>query len=1014
MRRITDEELNKKINGLTRTYQNARRFFIKMYSKHVWSNEAVNDKDSHDTFRQVLVRMTKDSIDTETQLDNQKIFHTPFYLTKLKLKTLVARYNLSIKAIDESIKIFQDIIIQLKKLLENNKFSFADDVLFQQEISVAFQSMDTYFRENNQQDALLKFKTRTLRFQFAKKCSDNIFKLRGFFNYWSTPRADGTMLINHMQPTNRAEFNDAYNHTISALEKDLATNPADMKAAIHFGEANVLALKVQCATHPLSIWQQSLTTNKVVEQLDVPANLSLLDMRKYLNYASNTFKKYIDTSIKQLLRADPNMLRDDSELMTELVSLINQLLDILRVHVGTYLDWLLQKNVPEDFADQLRLTLLHLIETSTDVNEIFRFHHLDTPNTLAGEICAKLLPVSAAQDPAIVQLIRQGVTANTALLKDTKEKEFKEKTITADENAKFLVEWDEKENKRLEAIKSELQARPKPIADKKREEANRQNSRLHHYFTRAQYFSRNRHHHDEAVEMYGFAYEDAIKSNDLYSRLAALDGQLFVHGKSLSHKVKTANDTLTARIHAFKTMSKTQRENFVKLMREVKNELKELKKLHALYIAMTHQPSVDSNKEINEGIVTSKILIAELIKKIEADNRQTKDLFAEINDKLKKRRANFIRRKGLEAIKEIKNQVFTDEEIDEIGLEIFREMGEEKYRNGIKTFSKFTQENNMFESLAKDFVATQADFASLAAQYKTEENTNAPESTPLDYLFAEVKDVPGEQLLVGSNVAAFLADKDSHKKLNAHDVDFVSSCKDGQALIDLGFHHSIYRSGLYQRSTTLQVDLTPIRDTSDAGLLEDAKKRDFTICAVYLDKHGKTRDPLETGIDDIANCRLRMIGDPNVRLREDPVRALRAIRYIMAGYEPDQALIDALKSLAMPAEHHQAHLQAVARKHLTHLDSRQYVTLLHEYDLLDKLLGIKCKTNIDLALWKLEKRYNIQKLTKTKHSILFARTDENFSQLSSLAAENSRWTGYADKKNMKPERRLAMQALNLR
>ena len=59
---------------------------------------------------------------------------------------------------------------------------------------------------------------------------------------------------------------------------------------------------------------------------------------------------------------------------------------------------------------------------------------------------------------------------------------------------------------------------------------------------------------------------------------------------------------------------------------------------------------------------------------------------------------------------------------------------------------------------------------------------------------------------------------------------------------------------------------------------EDARRRDFTINGLFYDI--KTFEVIDyvDGLRDLDQRLLRMIGDPNVRLREDPVRMMRAVR----------------------------------------------------------------------------------------------------------------------------------------
>ena len=60
---------------------------------------------------------------------------------------------------------------------------------------------------------------------------------------------------------------------------------------------------------------------------------------------------------------------------------------------------------------------------------------------------------------------------------------------------------------------------------------------------------------------------------------------------------------------------------------------------------------------------------------------------------------------------------------------------------------------------------------------------------------------------------------------------------------------------------------------------EDAARRDFTINAMYYDPQTQIVVDYHGGIKDVARRSLRMIGDPQQRYREDPVRIIRAVRF---------------------------------------------------------------------------------------------------------------------------------------
>ena len=69
-----------------------------------------------------------------------------------------------------------------------------------------------------------------------------------------------------------------------------------------------------------------------------------------------------------------------------------------------------------------------------------------------------------------------------------------------------------------------------------------------------------------------------------------------------------------------------------------------------------------------------------------------------------------------------------------------------------------------------------------------------------------------------------------------------------------------------------------LRDNEFGDQEQDAARRDFTANALFYDPATQEIHDYHNGYEDIRANVLRMIGDPEVRYREDPVRMLRAVR----------------------------------------------------------------------------------------------------------------------------------------
>jgi poly(A) polymerase len=81
-----------------------------------------------------------------------------------------------------------------------------------------------------------------------------------------------------------------------------------------------------------------------------------------------------------------------------------------------------------------------------------------------------------------------------------------------------------------------------------------------------------------------------------------------------------------------------------------------------------------------------------------------------------------------------------------------------------------------------------------------------------------------------------------------------------------------------------------IRDNVFGSQEEDALRRDFTVNALFYDPRKEEVWDYFDGLGDIRAQRLRMIGEPALRYREDPVRMLRAVRFAAKlGFTIDKA-----------------------------------------------------------------------------------------------------------------------------
>jgi len=90
-----------------------------------------------------------------------------------------------------------------------------------------------------------------------------------------------------------------------------------------------------------------------------------------------------------------------------------------------------------------------------------------------------------------------------------------------------------------------------------------------------------------------------------------------------------------------------------------------------------------------------------------------------------------------------------------------------------------------------------------------------------------------------------------------------------------------------------------LRDNVYGTIEDDAVRRDFTANALYYDIADFSVRDYVGGFEDVNNRVLRLIGDPEARYREDPVRMLRAVRLsAKLGFRIDPGTAQPLPRLA--------------------------------------------------------------------------------------------------------------------
>ena len=130
-----------------------------------------------------------------------------------------------------------------------------------------------------------------------------------------------------------------------------------------------------------------------------------------------------------------------------------------------------------------------------------------------------------------------------------------------------------------------------------------------------------------------------------------------------------------------------------------------------------------------------------------------------------------------------------------------------------------------------------------------------------------------------------------------------------------------------------------LRDNIFGSIDEDASRRDFTMNAFYYHPQDNSVYDYANGLPDIEQRVIRIIGNPEDRYREDPVRMLRAVRFgAKLGFQLEENTAKAIHKLyKLLADIPPARLFDEILKLLMHGHALATFQLLRQYQLFDVL-----------------------------------------------------------------------------
>ena len=155
--------------------------------------------------------------------------------------------------------------------------------------------------------------------------------------------------------------------------------------------------------------------------------------------------------------------------------------------------------------------------------------------------------------------------------------------------------------------------------------------------------------------------------------------------------------------------------------------------------------------------------------------------------------------------------------------------------------------------------------------------------------------------------------RDKYLGINSNDIDICTNAtpKDLKKIfgmeniknvnygsLTLFLKNNHYEITTFRKEIEYKRNRVPSKITYIDSLEEDVVRRDFTINTICIDKNNNTIDLLN-GRNDLDNKLIKMVGDPFIKIEQDSLRILRAIRFATRlNFKIEEQLFKAIKKYA--------------------------------------------------------------------------------------------------------------------
>jgi len=596
------------------------------------------------------------------RLNDTRLTYIKMLILRGKLYGFHKRQSLEIKTYFIAIEVLRS---------GQHKLNYKNDASFQMQVQVTFIRLKILVTPTSVKNYSITAEALTLdSWNFIQQCGDTIVKLNYFYTLAMR------LISEEKNTTQQSKPGDIFNRIASNLKYFLnaSCTTLTIQQQVHFIQLYSLMLNMCEATNIKTIWKVVTSDNK---NFILSTNENELSLRKFHLYFDDwlTFKKqYITPAILLIGKMNLDELSLNLELSVTYKTVLQEWMLIHARSIQLFKFWAEKKlDTPDDRLKEKNNIIISQLKLEITTLE-FEVQDIAT-------ISKRLF----VREQAISEKQSEGFKSELA---DVRSDFEKLKSAYAHKYEKYLSIKTQTANELISDEKQAMDLMEQKIMKKRAVHGDKMTIKWDKMQDEVSDSDNN-----DAVDA---DLTEAI--SPVQKKLESIDAYSIIHTKALVLSIKNLNDTLTERKQCNIPLSSEYHFDVLNKFNILFIEYHRMLSLYEAHISLSQSAVIKCKHDLQQGIKWSQTDLHDDLMSIYNQIQLILVLIDEIRIKQEKSKNDVIIKHGLKCAENYPDTHFTEEEIFDMGFEIYKEIGRAKRRNN-QEYSEYTKQKNFLDSI---------------------------------------------------------------------------------------------------------------------------------------------------------------------------------------------------------------------------------------------------------------------------------------------------------------------------